>query len=171
MLMRVKTKNVYEQNGVTYAIIPSAELKVSASASLMMREAKTFWPAEQRPRISISVEFFTCITKALSMYSRHLVNGKVPSLTDFYLYGNRMASIDIYGHRPFDYQTKSLVTEWYMLTSSMTMSLQFYLVVWRHLMWRQTRWWLKIVGGTYLSLTARPSHMYLAREVHFSSLR
>ena len=114
MLMRVKTKNVYEQNGVTYAIIPSAELKVSASASLMMREAKTFWPAEQRPRISISVEFFTCITKALSMYSRHLVNGKVPSLTDFYLYGNRMASIDIYGHRPFDYQTKSLVTEWSM---------------------------------------------------------
>ena len=30
---------------------------------------------------------------------------------------------------------------------------------------------LQIAGWAYLSLTARLSHMYLSREVHFSSLR
>ena len=52
------------------------------------------------------------------MYSRHSVNGPsvtvIVQLPDFYLSSNRMASIDIYGHKPLSYQTKSPVTEWSM---------------------------------------------------------
>ncbi len=48
--------------GSSRAIIPQEAEKVSASASRMMREASTFWPAEHRPRMSISVPFFTMTT-------------------------------------------------------------------------------------------------------------
>jgi len=55
------THVTFGENGKvkTHAIMPRAELKVSANASLMMSEANTFCPAEQRPRISISVSFLT----------------------------------------------------------------------------------------------------------------
>jgi hypothetical protein len=48
--------------GSSRAIIPHEAEKVSASANRMMREASTFWPAEHRPRMSISVPFFTMTT-------------------------------------------------------------------------------------------------------------
>ena len=57
-----------------------------------------------------------------------------------------------------------------MLTSSMTMGLFVLLGDVTSLDVASLGVILQIVGGTYLSLTARPSHIYLAREVHFSSL-
>ncbi len=48
--------------GSSRAMMPQVAENVSASASLMMREASTFWPAEHRPLMSISVPFFTITT-------------------------------------------------------------------------------------------------------------
>jgi hypothetical protein len=42
--------------------MPQLRQKVSASASRMMRQASTFWPAEQRPRMSSSTPPFTITT-------------------------------------------------------------------------------------------------------------